>query len=160
MKGKLIFLLTIMSQQAIGVQGQDFASRFMHEVQKDTTIRCETISPKMLETLMKNEEEEKERTKSLISKLKSVRIINAPKRSVSYFQKAETLLENNKNRFQEISEDRNDETKKIFLRKKDDVILELVLLNLDSLQNKLTIVNLTGEMDNDFIQELSENEGL
>ena len=76
MKGKLIFLLTMMSQQAIGVQGQDFASRFMHEVQKDTTIRCETISPKMLETLVKTKEEEKEKTKSLISKLKSVRIIN------------------------------------------------------------------------------------
>lgn len=164
MKEKLICLTILILSTTIGIKGQDFASRFMHEVSKDKSIRCETISPRMLETLMKTddkeESEETKETKSLISKLKSVRIIHAPRHSGTYFQKAETLLDKNKNRFTEAMDECNDENKKIFLRKKDDIILELVLLNLDTLQNKLTIVNLTGEMDHEFIQKLAQDEGM
>lgn len=159
MKGKLICLAGLLVW-TINIQGQDFASRFMHEISKDTSISCETISPKMLETLMKIHNENKDENTSLISKLKSVRIIHVPKRSKAYFKNAETLLDRNKNRFTEVTEVRNAENKKIFLRKKDELILELVLLNMDTIQNKLTIINLTGEMDQEFIDELSESEGI
>lgn len=159
MKGKLICLVG-MFVWTTNAQGQDFASRFMLETSKDASISCETISPKMLETLIKMHDGNKDENASLISKLKSVRIIHVPKRSKAYFKNAEALLDKNKNRFTEVTEARNAENKKIFLRKKDELILELVLLNLDTLQNKLTIINLTGEMDQEFIEDLSENEGI
>lgn len=95
----------------------------------------------------------------LLSKLKSARIITANRQSEKLFHNAELLLEKNKNRFSPLVENQSGETdNKIFVRKHDDVIRELVVLDLNRNEQTLTIVNLTGDMDDRFMQMLSSGE--
>ena len=46
-----------MALLSVAVSAQDFASRFMAEHQADSNLTCVTISPKMMEEIMKSDAE-------------------------------------------------------------------------------------------------------
>ena len=158
MKRVLCLLLIACS---IHTWGQDFASKFMEQCSKENgEIQCQTVSPKMMEKLVDtmtapNGDRDEEVPGYLLSKLKSARIITATKQSEKFFRKAEHLIEKNKNRFTPWVENQPGQKNKIFVRKHDEVIRELVVLNLNPDEKTLTIVNLTGDMDDRFMKMLS-----
>lgn len=135
---------------------QDFASRFMMNFNKDTSIHCRTISPKMMEKLVRihQEKENEPVSDELITKLKSARIIqsgNDPK----YFHHAVKLIKQNRQRFIPINATAAQGDNRIFVRRKDNTIIELVMINQNNEMSTFTIINLTGDMDEEFIQKLS-----
>lgn len=158
MKRVLCLLLIACS---IHVWGQDFASKFMEQCAKeDGDIQCQTVSPIMMEKLRDtmtapDGDRDEEVPEYLLSKLKSARIITATKQSEKLFREAEQLIEKNKNRFSPLVENQPGQNNKVFVRKHDEVIRELVVLNLNPDEKTLTIVNLTGDMDDRFMKILS-----
>ena len=143
--------------------GQDFAAKFMEQCTKKGQVECQTVSPKMMEKVMETitRSDEREDTgipEYLLSKLKSARIITAKKGGEKLFQKAERLMEKNKNRFSPLAEDSAGDHNRIFVRRHDDVVRELVMLQLSPGKDLLTIVDLTGEMDEKFMKLLSSGE--
>ncbi len=110
--------------------GQDFASKFMEQY-SGKEIQCQTVSPLMMEKLIDDYKLE------------------------NFFNKAENLIEKNKNRFSPLMERPTDKNNKIFVRKHNEMIRELVMLSLDTEDRTFTIVNLTGDMNDRFIQLLS-----
>ena len=158
MKRVLCLLLIACS---IHVWGQDFASKFMEQCAKeDGDIQCQTVSPIMMEKLMDtmkapDGDRDEEVPEYLLSKLKSARIITATKQSEKLFREAEQLIEKTKNRFSPLVENQPGQNNKVFVRKHDEVIRELVVLNLNPDEKTLTIINLTGDMDDRFMKILS-----
>ena len=139
--------------------GQDFAAKFMEQCTKKGQVECQTVSPKMMEKVMETitRSDEREDTgipEYLLSKLKSARIITAKKGGEKLFQKAERLMEKNKNRFSPMADYAAGEDNMIFVRKHNETVQELVMLSL-SAEKTLTIVNLTGDMDEKFMRVLS-----
>ncbi len=138
----------------------------MNDFSEDTLVHCYTISPKMMEKLIEIYEE-KELTETnrqhigyLLSKLKSARFIIGGYRGETYYKHAEELIAKNRKRFSLLAETSHtpDRERLLYVRKRKEVILELVLLSLDIRNDVFNAVNFTGEMDREFIQLLSENE--
>ena len=143
--------------------GQDFATKFMEQCGEKDKMECQTVSPKMMEKVMDiladpDENEDEEVQEYLLSKLKSARIITADRHAEKLFRKAESLIEKNKNRFSPLAEDSAGDHNRIFVRRHDDVVRELVMLQLSPGKDLLTIVDLTGEMYEKFMKLLSSGE--
>lgn len=157
MKKKLL-LLIVSCISCMTVGAQDFASRFMMEFNQDSTIHCQTISPKMMEKLgsVQRNRKGKEAVR-LITKLKSARIITGEDKP-EYFRHAEKMLKQNRQRFVPLSQSTALGNNLIFVRQKDNSIIELILLNQDSTEGTFTLINLTGNMDKEFIRILSEGQ--
>lgn len=155
---KAMLMLVLTMTGCLVTSAQDFASRFMMDFNKDTTIHCQTISPKMMERLVDIHHGKTNRTEAhqLISKLKSARIIQGADKP-KYFLHAEKMLKHNRQRFIPLHQSTAHGNNQIFVRRKEDYIIELIMLNKDSLSGTFTIVNLTGDMDDEFIQMLSGN---
>ncbi len=164
-KRRILCLLLAIGAFFSPVWGQDFVSKFMEQFPDAEDIQCQTISPKMMERLVDvqagqdEEDMNSEVTGYLLSKLKSARIITATQHCEELFREAGQLMEKNKNRFISLGND-NDATKEewnshIYVRRHDDVIRELVMLDLAPEGGTFTIVDFTGEMDDRFIELLS-----
>ena len=152
--------LLVITSLFLPMKGQDFVSKFMDQCSDKDSIQCQTISPKMMEKLVEVQLQQKEENNDevsgyLLSKLKSARIITANKHCEKLFHKASQLIEKNKNRFVPLGNDSTDKKNQIFIRKHDDIIRELVMLSLASENHIFTIINFTGEMDDEFIESLS-----
>lgn len=140
-----------------GANGQDFTSRFMESHAKDTLVKCLTVSPKMMNRITRfhiEGNDGKDDAERILSKLKSARIVTS-RNGKEHFAEAKTLLQKNKQRFTLLSESRQDGTHTIFVRKRNDIISELVMLSLDKEGKLFTIINFTGEMDKTFIETLT-----
>ena len=144
----------IVGATAIAQRSQDFASRFMKEHSSDTTIQCVTVSPKMMEQLANSPDESRNATlRQAIGKLKSARIVTAAE---SYFDDAEELLRQNAARFTSGKSYTRGQQHGAFYERKNrkGKTVELILLHADNRQGRLTIINLTGNLDQDFINSL------
>ena len=151
MKKAMLMLVMTMTGSLVA-SAQDFASRFMMDFNKDTTIRCQTISPKMMERLVDMHRRKNDRTEArqLIAKLKSARIIQGADKP-KYFLHAEKMLKHNRQRFIPLHQSTAHGNNQIFVRRKEDYIIELIMLNKDSAAGTFTIVNLTGDMDKNLV---------
>lgn len=163
MKRVLCLLLAL---TVVRTWGQDFASRFMTDFETDTLVQCYTVSPKMMEKLIRIHEEKEHTDKSeqhiryLLSKLKSARFIIGTRRGERYYKHAEQLMAKNKNRFSLLAEgatESADQHTLLYVRKRDEVIVELVMLSLNEAEHAFNAVNFTGEMDDAFIRLLSRS---
>lgn len=160
MRVKLFTLLLMALMGTTGLHAQtspDFAQKFMTLCKKDSTVNCITISPKMMEQLVKQQADGRpENITQAIAKLKSARIVNT---TAEHYQKAEGLLLKNKQRFQVVKNFETDEAYGAFYsrKNKEGNTVELVMLRVDTVQNTLTIVNLTGDIDEEFLCFLYNN---
>lgn len=154
----VIFMLLLVLEGLTAANAQDFASRFMMDFSKDTTIHCQTISPKMMGRLvtMHQKGENGATARQLIAKLKSARIIQGSD-NPKYFLHAEKMLKRNRQRFIPLSQSTAHGNNQIFVRRKEDIIIELIMLNKNVDAGTFTIINLTGDMDDEFIRILSGN---
>lgn len=161
---RVICLLTVLLMAVAGFaqKGQDFASKFMERCDDDTAVHCITISPKMMEQLTKQPDANRnEHIAQAIQKLKSARIITANVHGEGYYQLAEKLLKKNPQRFKHNQNYHNSHAYGTFYTRKtsDGNTVELIMLHADTKTKSLVIVNLTGDIDNDFINSLLKNFG-
>ena len=66
-----------MALLSVAVSAQDFASRFLTEHKADSNLTCITISPKMMEEIMKSDAEKDDEVLEIISNLKSMQMLTA-----------------------------------------------------------------------------------
>lgn len=145
---------------AIAAQAQDFATKYMSENAGDTTLNCISVSPKMMEEIIQRGIQENDTigiAADIISKLKSMQIVNTDKQASLHFDKAEKMAQRNSARFKVMgaynnSKERDDRCR-IFVRKQREHIVELVLLKQKG--TKFMVINFTGNMNKEFIDKLS-----
>jgi len=149
----LIYLMTLLP---VFVLGQDFASRFLAEHKADTNLSCITISPKMMEEILKNDSKKDEGVLEIISNLKSMQMLTSNVKGKAYYNEALKVIKKNSDRFEPFLSFRDkSENCQIMVRKKNEVIVELVMLMHE--KNHFTVINFTGIMSADFISKLANS---
>lgn len=141
---------------------QDFASKFMERCEDDTAVHCITVSPKMMEQLTKQADASRnERMVQAIEKLKSARIVTSSVHGEGYYHVAEDLLKRNAKRFSHDKSYRMEHAYGSFYSRKakDGGTVELILLHADTKSRRLVIVNLTGDIDDEFMESLTKMVG-
>lgn len=162
---RLTCLITVMfAAMTMLAQGtQDFASRFMQMCDEDTAVVCVTVSPKMMEQISRqNGVEISENMVQAIHKLKSARIVTATSNGDMYYDKAEKLLFKNSRRFHRDRSYNSQGVHGTFYTRqaKSGNTVELILLHGDTRGNTMVIVNLTGDIDKEFIDSLAKHFGV
>lgn len=156
MRRLLLFcLFAFTTLMATAQHEQDFAGHFMKLYANGTSLVCSTISPAMLENMMKNAPGAKDdHTQQMIKRLKSIRLVTNTNKAETQdlTDKAFALINHNTQRYQAYGS--NNGKKGVWMRKKGGVIVEIVLINGHS-PLRLHIVNLTGNMDDAFIDQLT-----
>lgn len=154
------FMASAMVAMAQGAQ--DFASKFMERCEDDTAVHCVTVSPKMMEQLTKQADASRnERMAQAIEKLKSARIVTSSVHGEGYYHIAEDLLKRNSNRFHHDKSYRTAHAYGSFYSRKtkDGGTVELIMLHADTKARRLVVVNLTGDIDDEFIESLTKRFG-
>ena len=162
---RLVCIMTVMAvaATALAQSAQDFASRFMQMCDEDTAVVCVTVSPKMMEQLgRQNDAEISEDMAQAIHKLKSARIVTATSNSDIYYDRAEKLLVKNSRRFRRSKSYNPQSAHGTFYTRqtKNGNTVELILLHNDTRKGTMVIVNLTGDIDKEFIDSLSKHFGV
>ncbi len=159
MKKKVLLLLSaaLMQVATYAQHSLDFAEKFMTLHQADTTLKCVTVSPKMMEQLVKVHDEDKpENIVQAIAKLKSARIV---KGNADYYYVAEELLQKNSQRFKAEQTYRSKEQHGAFYTRQDKQgnTVELIMIRQEPQYDKFVIINLTGDIDKEFLCFLYNN---
>ncbi len=152
---KSVLLMCWMALLSVAASAQDFASRFLTEHKADSNLTCITISPKMMEEIMKNNDAEKDdEVLEIISDLKSMQILTAKVEGQKYYDAALKVVEKNPGRFEPfLSFKDKAENCQIMIRKKKNTIVELVMLMHE--KNQFAVINFTGNMSPEFISKLA-----
>lgn len=163
MRKAVCLLLGAVISAAVSAQSvQDFASKFVEQCDVDTAVQCVTVSPKMMEQLTKEADaKSNESMAHAIQKLKSARIVTTSTRGEQYYRQAEELLKKNPQRFTHNKDYRSGRGHGTFYTRKTKSgdTVELVMLHADSEAGTLIIVNLTGDIDDEFVNSLSRTFG-
>lgn len=145
-----------MALLSIAVSAQDFASRFMAEHKGDSNLTCVTISPKMMKEIMKNDAEKDKEVMDMISNLKSMQVLTSEVEGEKYFDAAIKVAEKNIGWFESLLSFKDkSENYQIMVRRKKDTIVELVMLMNE--KNHFAVVNLTGDMNSEFIAQIKRH---
>lgn len=157
------FIAALLACMATAAQtSMDFASKFMDKCADDTAVQCITISPKMMEQLTKQPDASRnEHITQAMQKLKSARIVTASANGDEYYAMAESLLKDNPQRFRHARDYHNDHAHGTFYTRQTTSgdTVELVMLHTDTNNGRLVIVNLTGDIDKEFIESLQKTFG-
>lgn len=142
---------------SVVVSAQDFVTRFLEKRDPDANLKCISISPKMMEEVLKIDvKEENNDMLDMISNLKSMQMLISDVKGTKYFKEALAILEKNSGRFKPlISHEGNSGNCKIMVRKKKGEIVELVMLVNEN--NKFVVINFTGNMNDKFIGRIAES---
>lgn len=163
MKRALSLIAGMMMCAAAAAQSaQDFASKFIDQCDIDTAVQCITVSPRMMEQLTKEAgAKHNDNMAKAIQKLKSARIVTASARGEEYYNRAEELLKKNPQRFAHAKDYRAAHGHGTFYTRttKNGDTVELVMLHADTDTGKLVIVNLTGDIDDEFVNTLTTTFG-
>ena len=145
-----IFLLPLL------LPAQDFTSIFLDENKADTTLSRVTISPKMMEEILKSDTGKNEDMLEIISSLRSMQILSSDANGESYFQKARKVVEDHSKRFEPyLSYEDENENCQIVVRKKGGSIVELIMLVVE--EERFAIINFTGKIKPEFISTLTKS---
>jgi molybdenum cofactor biosynthesis enzyme MoaA len=148
----ILLLVAVLMQVATFAQhSPDFAEKFMKQHEGDSTLKCITVSPKMMEQLVKSHDDNRpDHIVQAIAKLKSARIITG---NADHYVKAEELLKRNSQRFIPAKEYRTDNQHGAFYTRKDKKgnTVEFIMLCEEPQHDRCTIINLTGDIDEEFL---------
>ena len=131
----------------------DFSSRFMKEKKRSEDVTFVTISPRMLREMVSRASDKHKA--EILSHIKSIRIVEVARGAEKYHTEALDLLQKNKNRYQLYGAAESRKGQQVWMRKKKGSIVELITLLLDK-EGRFKLVNVTGEMDDEFIQLMTE----
>lgn len=145
-----------------GQSGQDFAAKFVEQCGVDTAVQCVTISPKMMEQLTRQADAvHSEHIAQAIQKLKGARIVTTSVNGSEYYRRAEDLLKKNPQRFRRTDSYHNDRAQGTFYvrQTKSGETVEMILLHNDTKAGTLVVVNLTGSIDDEFVDSIMKHFG-
>ena len=138
----------------VSLAAQDFASRFMDEHKEDINLTCVTISPKMMEEIMKNDAEKDEAVLDILSNLKSMQMLTSEVNGQYYYNEALEVVKKNSNRFEPFLSFKDKSANcQIMVRKNKKTIVELVMLMHE--KEHFSVINFTGIMNPEFISKLA-----
>ena len=153
----LVAMLMLNAATALAQHAPDFAEKFMTLCKNDSLVSCVTVSPKMMEQLAGRLADAHEGDiVQAINKLRSVRVVSAP---ASYYAQAEELLKKNARRFTAGQDFQSETMRGVFYSRKDRKgrTVELIMLREDVQRSLLTVVCLTGDIDEEFLCFLYNN---
>ena len=160
----LAFIAVCAAAQA--QRGMDFAEKFMRTCDGDSMVKCITVSPKMMEQIAgmtsseaDDDEGRQDQLRQAMQKLRSARIISVDTLAAEYYDKAVALLEKHSQRFSHWSDYEDGTVQGAFYGrkpKKGNIAKEMVMLQLDNQKGTFTVVDLTGEIDEEFIETLTK----
>lgn len=151
---KSVLLTCCMAWLSVLVSAQDFATRFLTEHKADSNLTCVTISPKMMEEIMRSDAEKNDEVLDIISNLKSMQMLTAKVDGQKYYDEALQVVEKNSGRFEPFLSFKDKAGNcQIMIRKKKDTIIELVMLMHE--KNHFAVINFTGSMSAEFISKLA-----
>ena len=144
-----------MTISTVALSAQDFATRFMASHKQDANVTCITISPTMMEKILKVDAVEKDDNMTdVISNLKSMQLLTSQVKVLHYYNDAMQIIEKNSDRFEPyLSFKGEKEECKIMIRKNKGVIVEMVMLS--HKRHQFSVINLTGNMNQEFISKLA-----
>lgn len=135
---------------------QDFTSLFLEENKEDSTLVRITISPHMMERILKSDTEKNEDILEIISNLKSMQILSSKANGESYFLKAQKVIDDHSKRFSPyLSYENENENCRIVVRKRGRSIVELIMLMVD--EDHFAVINVTGKIKPEFISTLTKS---
>lgn len=162
-------LLVGMAGLSLAVAAQkniDFAEKLMQTLEGDTIVRCITVSPKMMEQIAglgasseEADDNKREQLQQAMQKLNSARIVTADTVAAEYYDKALALLGKYSKRFAHWSDYADGPVSGVFYgrkAKKGEGAVEMVMLQLDSSRGTFTAIDLTGDIDEEFIETLTK----
>ena len=154
MRTLLVLLLALAGLLPAAAQrGEDFASRYMALYGDRAALACKTISPAMMERIMKLDTVRHDAgTRRVFAQLRSIRFVTAPDTALTrqLYAQAEDLARHNRRRYAAYAERDN---LSIYVRRRGNVLLELVVLLVDE-KRQFNILNFTGTMSEDFIRQV------
>ena len=162
MKQLLITLLTLLATLPT-MAAQDFAQKFADEWAKDSVLETVTISPKMMEQMLGMApaavNQQGQRIKEALAKLRSMRIVTAHRDTQLYYQRATDLLDRNSTRFQRTDTFAQTNAEGAFYARKNQQgeTVELVMLYQHQERQRFVVVCLTGTIDEAFFRSLLES---
>ena len=141
---------------SVSIAAQDFASRFMNEHKEDKNLTCISVSPKMMEEMLKIDAGKEESLSDIISSLKSMQLLSSSVDGAGYYKEAIGILNRNSHRFEPfLAFEDEKESGQIMVRRKNGEIIELVMLVKEGTQ--FLVINFTGNMSDKFIDELAHS---
>lgn len=140
---------------SVALSAQDFVTRFLDKRDPDTNLKCISVSPKMIqEILKKGSESENNEVLDMISELKSMQMLTSEVKGKKYYEEALDIFKKNSERFKPFGVyDNKSENYRIMVREKKGKIVELVMLVNDN--NKFVVINFTGNMNRRFIDRIA-----
>lgn len=143
------FILALTSARA--QHEQDFASRYMSLYAEGTSLKCTTVSPLMMERMLKLPDVEgDDKAKQVLKQLKSIRLVHHTQADEmqQLYQKACDLAFRNPQRYKLYAEEAD---KKIYVRRHDGHIVEIVMfMHTDAFR----LLSVTGNISEDFLQQV------
>lgn len=133
---------------------QDFVQLFMDEHRGDAALSCITISPKMMQEIMKSETEKNESILEVISGLKSMQVLSATTNGEDYYRQALETVKRNSSRYEAYSSfNSNGKDYQIMVRKISGEIVEMIMMSFAN--SRFVVINLTGTIKAEFISTLA-----
>lgn len=156
MKNKRSFTFLWITFFALYINAQDFVSLFLENHENDSTISCITISPTMMEEILKTESDKNDTIVDVISKLKSMKILTTTGNGEAYYDKALETFEKSSRRYEHLGVFNSErEDYKIFVRKRRKTIVEMTMLLFRN--DQFAIINFTGNIEPGFILTLAKS---
>ncbi len=139
---------------ALNVQAQmeeDFASRFMALHAEKHALECITVSPLMMERMLKLPSvEEDGQTKKVLSQLKSIRMVvnKTAADATECYNKAAELAKRNPQRYKLYA---HNGQRMLYMRRHGGHVVEIVLF---MQREQFCLINLTGNMTDKFLEQV------
>lgn len=151
---KRMLILLVAGLMASLASAQDFVQLFMDEHRGDAAISCITISPKMMQEILKSETEKDENILEVISGLKSMQVLSSTTNGEDYYRQALETVKRNSSRYEAYSSfNSNGEDYQILVRKINGEIAEMIMMSFTN--NRFVVINLTGNIKAEFISTLA-----
>ena len=159
----LCIVLTLAAQAK--KETQDFVTQYLAELQtagvSEQDYTCATIGPQMMERVLQMVKdktlEDNDQIRDALTHVRSIRVFAAIDNTAQFNQTCRRLLERQARYFKPVkSEAQQGNTSSLWVRESKKQIVELVLVAAENETNgeRFTIINLTGDFDSEFIDEL------
>ena len=143
---------------------EDFIGLLINDIEKESSpshakteeYNCITVSPTMIDKVLdvadESEDKDTEQLKKILPHIKSLRIFETQQKIHYYDNAIRNLLTKNKARYKSYRAYRGQKDSNVWLRKNNDNVIEIIILS--NKEDKLKVVNFTGNMTTDFVTEL------
>ncbi len=150
----LLLLSVWLSLPLAAQREQDFASRYMSLYGGSADLTCTTISPLMMEKMMKLDRlDGNDSLRQVLAQLRSIRVVTGRRTAEAedLLKKSRELALTNHKRYKLYAEA---DEKSIFVRTRGKVTVEIVLML--KAGGTFVLTDLTGNMTRSFIEELTK----